>query len=97
LVSVLIYPVVFSPYVIEQKNFQSSKQTQKSYLIDINNKCREDIEKIPGIGPVIAERIINYISQNGPLKEIEELLNVKGIGKAKLKIIKHYVNLPVSN
>ncbi|PMP67024.1 MAG: hypothetical protein C0190_04255 [Thermodesulfobacterium geofontis] len=61
--------------------------------IDINKATVEELEKLPGIGPKIAQNIIEYREKNGPFKSIEELLKVKGIGPKKLKLLKRYLEI----
>jgi competence ComEA-like helix-hairpin-helix protein len=64
-----------------------SKQVTKlkpSEKININKAGVEDIQRLPGIGPVLAERIIAYRDSAGFFAESEDLLNVKGIGEKKL-------------
>ena len=48
--------------------------------ININQASQSELESLPGIGQVIAERIIEYREKNGPFKSKEELKEVKGIG-----------------
>jgi competence protein ComEA len=51
---------------------------------DINRASASQLEGLPGVGPVLAERIVEYRDKNGPFTEIEDLLDVSGIGEAKL-------------
>ncbi|NIW48272.1 MAG: hypothetical protein GWN30_27020 [Gammaproteobacteria bacterium] len=50
--------------------------------ININTASREELETLPGIGPVIAGRIIEYRQFYGPFQFIEDLQRVEGIGPA---------------
>jgi len=51
------------------------------------------LEVLPGIGEVLAQRIADYRSKNGPFKRIEDLLKVSGIGPATLEKIKDYITV----
>jgi competence protein ComEA len=48
--------------------------------INLNTATYEDLLRLPGIGPVMAKRILEYRRANGPFKRVEELRNIKGIG-----------------
>ncbi len=60
----------------------------------LNRASAKDLEELPGVGPVLAERIVAYREQNGPFIEIEDLLQVGGIGEAKLASIRDLVRVP---
>lgn len=52
--------------------------------ININTATAKELEKLPGIGKAIAERIVEYRQANGAFKNVDDLSKVKGIGKATL-------------
>jgi competence protein ComEA len=52
--------------------------------LDLNTARAEDLEALPGVGPVLAQRIIEYRQSRGPFQKIDDLLSVHGIGKKKL-------------
>ena len=60
----------------------------------LNRASANDLEGLPGVGPVLAERIVAYREQNGPFTEVEDLLQVGGIGEAKLASIRDLVRIP---
>lgn len=62
-------------------------------IISINEAAGEDLERLPGIGPVIAARIIEYRKQHNGFRSIEELTSVKGVGKKTIEKLKPYVTL----
>lgn len=54
-------------------------------LVDINTATAEELETLTGIGPALAKEIVAYREAHGDFTSAEELLNVKGIGNAKLE------------
>ena len=52
--------------------------------LNITTATAEQLDTLPGIGPVLAQRIVDYRTANGGFRAVEELLNVSGIGNAKL-------------
>ena len=59
--------------------------------IDINIADFNQLNSISGIGPTLAEAILDYRKNNGPFQEINDLLKVKGIGKKKLEKIETHI------
>jgi len=51
-------------------------------LIDLNTASLDALQEIPGVGPVIAQRIVTYREQNGGFQTVEQLLEVSGIGES---------------
>ncbi len=49
--------------------------------VDLNAATAEELDKLPGVGPVLAERIVQYRDENGGFVDIEELKSVDGIGE----------------
>ena len=58
-----------------------------SFPININSATENQLMELPGIGETLAQRILSYRMQNGAFSTPEELLNVEGIGHAKLEAI----------
>jgi competence protein ComEA len=61
--------------------------------VAINSATVEQLQALPGIGPAIAQRIVDYRTANGVFASKEDLLKVKGIGTATLAKIRDLVVL----
>jgi competence protein ComEA len=62
--------------------------------VHLNTAAAGDLESIPGVGPVLAARIMQFREDNGPFVVVEELLGVAGIGEAKLAAMRDAVVVP---
>jgi comEA protein len=74
----------------QAKDDENSKPTGK---ISLNKASLEDLDSLPGIGPVIAQRIIDYRTKSGGFKTLEELKEVSGIGDVKYSNVKGLISL----
>jgi len=61
------------------------------FPINLNTATAEQLEAIPGIGPVLAQRIIEYRQTHGRFQSVDELLEVRGIGSKRLENMRPYV------
>ncbi len=68
-------------------------QVASAQKIDINRAEPWLLEALPGIGEVLAQRIVDYRSENGPFRTIEDLLKVSGIGSGTLEQITDFVTV----
>ena len=67
---------------------QSSTEKVSVEKINLNTATAEQLEALPGIGPVSAKNILEYRKKVGKFNRIEEIINVKGIGEKKFLEIK---------
>ncbi len=63
-------------------------------LIRVNSAGVSDLERLPGVGPVLAQHIVSYRESNGPFSVVEDLLAVPGIGEIKLAGMRDSVLVP---
>mgnify|MGYP001812189286 CR=1 FL=1 len=62
--------------------------------VDLNRANAVELEALPGVGPVLASRIVAYRDLNGPFEAVEDLLDVGGIGEAKLAAMRDAIAAP---
>lgn len=74
---------------INEKYYNSSKTS----LININSAEQSELEKLAGIGESTAKKIIEFRRENGRFKEIDDIMNVSGIGESKFNAIKNDITV----
>lgn len=85
-----------SEYVTKNSGYnviEKEDQNKEESKVNINTATQEELDSLPGIGPSIAQRIIEYRNENGKFSKIEDLQNVKGIGDSKYDEIKDNVTV----
>ena len=68
----------------EEEEVTEETETGVVFPLNINTATIPELDELPGIGPVLAQRIVDYRTTYGKYKAVEELLKVNGIGDAKL-------------
>jgi len=74
-------------------DYSSDYNSSENKTININTANSKELESLPGIGPVIAQNIIEYRNKNGSFTTKEELKNVTGIGEKKYEEISQFVSI----
>lgn len=62
-------------------------------MVNINTADEKELDKLPGVGPAMAKRIVEYRTENGAFQAPEEIKRVKGIGDAKYEKMKDKIAL----
>lgn len=66
---------------------------ESALSVNVNTADLKELQKLEGIGETYAQRIIDYRTEHGNFNSIEELLNIKGIGKKRLEKITPFIKL----
>ena len=75
-------------------NLSTNKKSKTDIeKINLNKATQTELETLPGIGPSTAEKIIAYRKENGNFKNIEDIMNVNGIGESKYSKIRDLINV----
>ena len=77
----------------EPKKSSGSSEKKVTFPVNINTASKKELDALPGIGEVLAQRIIDYRSANGPFSTVDELTKVKGIGAKTLEKLKPYATV----
>ena len=75
--------------IILEENTEASSDT----LVNINKADETELDTLPGIGPSLASKIIQYREENGNFKKIEDIKNVTGIGDTKYANLKDFIKV----
>lgn len=70
---------------------KSAAAAAAQFPLELNRATAAQLEAVPGIGPVLAQRILDYRKQHGPYRSLEELDGVKGIGPKTLEQLREYL------
>ena len=62
---------------------KNNSQQDKNSLVNINTASEKELDSLPGIGPAMAKRIVEYRESNGSFQSVADLKKIKGIGEAK--------------
>ncbi|MGQ9757448.1 MAG: helix-hairpin-helix domain-containing protein [Actinomycetota bacterium] len=72
---------------------QDGAASRKGGRVNINTATKEELERLPGIGPTLAQRILEYREAHGGFRSVDELRKVSGIGPKKFEELKGLVEI----
>lgn len=71
---------------------QTPARVEVSAHVSLNRASREELEKLPGIGPALAARIVEHRERFGPFRRAEHLMLVRGISERRFREIRPYLD-----
>jgi len=90
--------VVVNPQNVQNSTDLKGRIVSEKQPLNVNLASQEELEELPGIGPVKAKAIVEFREKNGPFRTVEDLVQVPGIGKKTLeKLLPHITVAEGSN
>ena len=79
---------------VPNENQPQQSVQDKPALLNINTASAEELETLSGIGPQMAQRIIQYREEHGNFTSVDALTKVKGLGEKTLEKLKPFISTP---
>jgi competence protein ComEA len=89
----LVLAVLLGAPVALAEQAQAPAKPTPAAQVNINTASADQLEGLPGVGPKMAARIIDYRQKNGGFKKIEDLMNIQGIGEKNFLKLKPLITL----
>jgi competence protein ComEA len=80
-----------SPQPTRTANPPALGTSAKAGKLDLNLASAEELQRLPGIGPVLAQRVVDLRNAHGKFRTVEDLRDVKGIGKKRMEQLRPLV------
>ncbi len=89
--AVLLLVILACSQMVLAQETQDQKTTGK--VVNINTASQSELETLPGIGPSLAKRIVEFRQKNGGFKNPSDLIAVPGIGEKKYEQLKSLISV----
>lgn len=73
-------------------SIQTQRDLHRDRAININTATREELEELPHVGAVLAERIIKHRDRYGPFRKREHLLAIEGLSEKRYRELKQFID-----
>jgi competence protein ComEA len=99
-IAIVLLCLLVSGIAVQARPVMTGPQTQAADTkaavvspLNLNTATVEQLQKLPGVGPKTAARILDYRQKNGAFKKVEELMNVKGVGEKSFLRLKSQITV----
>jgi competence protein ComEA len=89
----LLQLAVASLFLCAANQALAQKKVPPAQPLDLNSATAEQLQQIPGIGPVMAQNIVKFREKSGPYKRVEDVLAIHGISKRVFAEIRPYLTV----
>jgi competence protein ComEA len=86
-------PAPLQPTTAPGATSSSAPTAPPNAPVNLNTATLDQLDALPGVGPVLAQRILDYRTQNGPFTTIDQLQEVPGVGPKKFDSLKSHVRI----
>ena len=62
-------------------------------VVDLNVATEAQLQDVPGIGPSLAKKIVEFRKENGPFKTVDDLMKIRGIGEKSIERLRPYLTV----
>ena len=100
LAAVMVTTAVSAPAFAQAQGGAAAPSTQANKkekpapaIVNLNTAGATELQTLPGVGPAVAGRILEYRQKNGGFKKIEDLMNVRGIGEKTFLKLKPLITI----
>ncbi len=87
LLSILVFGFLFSQISL------ATKKKPPDRPVNLNTATSEQLQQVPGIGPVTAGKILQMRKTYGPFKSVDDLLAIRGLGAKRLEKMRKYLTV----
>ena len=72
-------------------DFDEIRHRDAAFVVDVNRAPWQEFANLPGIGEKLAKEIVAFRDENGQFSSVDQLINVRGVGKMKLQGIRPFL------
>jgi comEA protein len=90
---VIVVLVSLNTFVAAQSSEPAKPAASASKVVNINTAGKTELESLPGVGPSLAKKILEFRQKNGGFKAAADIMAVQGIGEKKFEQLKTYITV----